>query len=191
MKKTLILCLATFLLATFLCACGAQTPSQKEQTTTTYKVEVDGETYYVDSQEEVDRIIYEHTTGLIDQAFENFPSDSPVYDEPMLEITAGGYEGFSYGYHDFYFKVKNISSVAVNTITININILDKDGDIADTTHPQEPATLEPGQAIYIEALNDGSRGAVAAVVDSYSLYDAQDNYCKGSIHDSPIVEFKS
>lgn len=60
MKKTLFFCLVIVLLAAFLCACGSRPSPQKGQTTTTYSVEIDGKTYYADSEEEIDQIIQNH-----------------------------------------------------------------------------------------------------------------------------------
>jgi len=185
MKKTLIFCLVGLMIVS-LCACGSQK-------VTTYSVEIDGKTYHAESKEEIDQIIREHTVadwgekldGLSDKA-----SNDSRNNKNVIEVVDGGYDGFSYGYHHFYFKVRNISRDDINTVRININILDDNGDIVNTTHPQEQATLKPGQSICIEALAEDSRGAVAVVVDSYSLYDAQDNYYTGTIDNSPIVKFE-
>ena len=160
----------------------------------TYEVEIDGEVYYADSQEEIDEIINEHIYGDIDSVFDSADSngyiDTDETGKPMIEVESGKYLGVSSGgYTEFYFKVRNVSDVAVHTISINIDILDEYGDIIDTTHPQEPSTLQPGQALIIDALTKNDRGGVSAIVSSYSLYTIDGEYARGRITESAKVEF--
>lgn len=70
------------------------------------------------------------------------------------------------------FTIKNNTSGDINTITLNINILDENGDIISTTHPQESSVVSPNQSITLEALAE--KGAYAFQVYGYSYYEGSD-----------------
>lgn len=79
-------------------------------------------------------------------------------------------------YYYLDFTVRNDVDVTIKIVTINVTFLDKDGNIINTTHPQESARLRPGQSEVIEALCDVTLNPVECYVDSISYYDGEDNY---------------
>lgn len=156
-----------------------------------YSVEINGQTYYANTREEIDEIIRQNTMQEIEDLL-GFISDGNAYEaeSPMIEIASGGFDEISGDYFKFYFKVRNISDIPIKTVTINVDVLDEFGDIVDTTHPQEPATIEPGQALVFDCITKNERGAVEATVSSYSLYTVDtDDYYSGRIDEAPIVKF--
>lgn len=192
MKKSFSLLLA-LVLCLSLCACSNK-DDKIISTEKTYQVEIDGQVYYADSQEEIDAIINEHIYGDINAILDSGTSDGYIDTDKtgstMIEVESGKYLGISSGnYIEFYFKIRNVSDVPVHTISINIDILDEYGDIVDTTYPQEPSTLQPGQALNIDGIIKNDRGGVAAIVSSYSLYTMDGEYAKGRIDESAKVEF--
>lgn len=106
-----------------------------------------------------------------------------------IQVTDAKYNGFNNGYHHFSFTVKNCTGKEINTVTIDINLLNSDEDIVDTTHPQEGSRLKDGQSITIDALNNNPE-AHSAVVDGYS-YICNDNYVSGYVDNSLKIVFKS
>lgn len=198
MKKQFAVFLCILLLAMFAGCSNSKEDSKTNDdtvvTSKTYEVEIDGQTYCADSQEEIDAIINEHIYGDLDAIFDSDNSsgyiDTDQTGKPMIEVESGKYLGISSGdYTEFYFKVRNTSDIAVHTISINIDILDENGDIVDTTHPQKPSILQPGQAIIIDAIVKNDRGGVSAIVSSYSLYTIDGDYAQGRISNSAKVEF--
>lgn len=161
-----------------------------------YPVEINGQTYYVESQDEINKIIQQQTQEDIHNEIASISNGNAYTAEsPMIEIVSGDFSNDSFGgYSSYYFKVRNISDVPICFTTINIDILDEYGDIVDTTHPQEPSTIQSGQAIRIDFLISPTvkeQGAVAATVSSYSLETIDSNdYYSGRIYDAPTINFK-
>lgn len=192
MKKKIVLLVALMLCFLFS-ACG----NEDNTTNTTdkkYQVEIDGQKYYADTQEEIDKIINNHVYDDIDEILDFDSSveyiDADKIGKTMISIESGEYLGVtSGGYTEFYFKVRNVSDVPIHTVTISIDVLDEYGDIVYTTHPQESSTLKPGQAINIDGRVENDRDGVAAIVSSYSLMTMDGAYVEGRINNSAKVEF--
>lgn len=192
MKKMIAL-LLTFVLCLSLCACSDKS-NAVVTTEKTYTVEIDGQVYHANSQEEIDKIINDHIYGDLNAILDSGNSDGYIDTDKtgkaMIDVESGKYLGITSGdFTEFYFKVRNVSDVAVHTIGIDIDILDESGDIVDTTHPQEASTLQPGQALVIDAIIKNDRGGVAAIVSSYSLYTIDGEYAHGRVDNSAKVEF--
>lgn len=107
-----------------------------------------------------------------------------------IKVVDASYNGIENDYHNFSFTVMNNTDKVIHTITININIMDKDRNIISTTHPQESSRLNPGKNITIEALAEKELNAYYAVVDGYSYYCGED-YVNGYVNESLEVAFDS
>lgn len=106
-----------------------------------------------------------------------------------LEITDAHYDGLDeYYYHCFSFTVKNCTDEVINTVSIDINFLDENGNIVGTSYPQESSRLQPEQTMVMDCLCEEALGAYSAVVDGYSYY-CGDDFFTGYIDDSPVINF--
>lgn len=112
-----------------------------------------------------------------------------VYADNDITVTKGTYKGISYNttYKEFSFTVKNNTSETINTLTLDINFLDSDGNIIGSTHPQESTRVKPDQGITISALTDSADGAASCVVEGYSFY-CNDEYISGYVDDAPVLD---
>ena len=112
-----------------------------------------------------------------------------VYADNDITVTKGTYKGMSYNttYKEFSFTVKNNTSETINTLTLDINFLDSDGNIIGSTHPQESTRVKPDQGITISALTDSADGAASCVVEGYSFY-CNDEYISGYVDDAPVLD---
>ena len=106
---------------------------------------------------------------------------------PMISVEAGEYEGVTYGYAHFSFVAKNISDKAINTLTLNIELLDKDGNIILNTYPQKSSRVSPGQSITFEGLYAENANVSSIRVGGYSCYDDSDNYLKGFLDEGFVI----
>lgn len=107
-----------------------------------------------------------------------------------IEITETNYDGCDNSYHCFSFTVKNCTESVINSVGLNVNLLNESGDIVGTTYPQEPSRLQSGQSIVIDCLCEETLGACCAVVDGYSYY-CDDEYFEGYVENAPVIEFSS
>lgn len=191
MKRVAVILLGCILITTLL---GCSNTSKDTETAYMYMVEIDGQTYYAESQEEIDSIIDEVIYGDLNDILSNAGDfiDTDETGKPLIEIESGTYLGVTSGdFSEYYFKVRNISDEPVHTITIDVDILDEFGDIVDSTHPQESSTLQPGQALNIDCITANDRGGIAAIVSSYSLKTIDGDFVTGRITQSPKVEFNT
>lgn len=92
--------------------------------------------------------------------------------EAILLIKQEQIDDSSSKYITANFTVQNNTDIDINTLTININILDQEGNIISTTHPQEGSVVSPGQNITIEALVEV--GAYALQLDGYSYFEGSE-----------------
>ena len=93
-------------------------------------------------------------------------------------------------YWKIRFKVRNISSEPINTVSLIINKLDEQGDILSTTYPQNPNVIEPGQAIWFECLVNVDEKADSVQVAGFNCYQGdKTSGNKGSFIDG-ILEGK-
>lgn len=84
-----------------------------------------------------------------------------------------------YGYTFAYFQVKNCTDKTINTISLNTNFLDEDGNIVSNSYPQKEATVKPGQSIVMEAMVETGE-ATSVVADVYSYFDENQQFYEGT-----------
>lgn len=80
--------------------------------------------------------------------------------------------------HLWAYIVNNCSTGTINTITLDINLLDRDENIVATIHLQETSRLKPGKNITIDSWYKPEENVYSAVVEgySYNLGENKDKY---------------
>lgn len=148
-----------------------------------YSASINGEMCYADSLEEISSLIEENSIVELGADEINY-----VEVDDLIEIVSGGFEGSDCGYANFSFKATNLTSFAIDCVTLNICLLDESGNIVESTYPQEQVVVDPGQSLVVDALVDEAVGAYSAKVTGYSFEAASgDIYVTGSVGESPEV----
>lgn len=96
-----------------------------------------------------------------------------------------------YGFSFADFTVKNISGEDINTLTLNIKVLDENKTVINTTHPQEGVVIADGESIVFEAMAEA--GAYSMKLDGYSYYtgtDTNGEFVQGHFSDTVEVLLK-
>ena len=91
-------------------------------------------------------------------------------DEPSIIVKDLKYDGESDGYKTFSATVTNNTDKTINTVAVNMVLLNSNGNICGETYPQIENRVEPGQSLKIEGLTDNSE-AQAFTVDGFSYYE--------------------
>lgn len=185
-KKFLLVCAAACL-AFAMAGCSStgveSGKGDSEEAEARYSVSINGETYRADSVEGISALIKENSLVELSADEVNY-----VEADDLVEVVSAEFEGSDYGFANFSFKAKNASSFAVDCLTLDVCLLDENGDIVDATYPQEQVVVEPGQSIVVDALVDESAGACAAKVTGYSFWNSDGTiYVTGSVSESPEV----
>lgn len=107
-----------------------------------------------------------------------------------IQIIDSYYDGIDYNYHKFSFTAKNNTNEEINTLTLAINLLDKNGNIVSTTYPQNSTRLKPGQSIIMDASAKTNSDVCSAVVERYSYY-YNDEFITEYVEESPEITFHS
>lgn len=89
------------------------------------------------------------------------------------------------GFYSVSFKVRNLTSQSIHSISINMSFLDENGDIIAHSYPQVPDVVQPGQAVNIEGTADASNEIKYVSVTGVS-YDGADKQQYEVIFDSEI-----
>lgn len=100
-------------------------------------------------------------------------ADVSLGGESVLSIEGLSYDGQESGFKDFSAIIKNNGNETINTLTVNFIVLDSEGNICETTYPQIPNRIDPGQTVKMEALTD-NENAVYFSVDGFSYYVGDD-----------------
>ena len=143
--KNKILLFVCVLNVMFLMACGSETNLQTETSETTNKID-----------------------EIQDETSEQ---DSSIVELSQVEV--GDVEESGYRY--YYIYVKNLSDEPVNTVSISVSYLDEKGNIVDSSYPQMPVRVLPGQIIAVDGLVEEGT-AHSMTVDSYSCYTESEEY---------------
>lgn len=93
-----------------------------------------------------------------------------------LSVNNCEYKAGNGAYDYVVFTIQNNSETILHTITINIFFLDSEDNIINSTYPQTPNRLRPGQSTKIEAIYAKDPKLTYVYVDSFSYYDEKDNY---------------
>lgn len=97
-----------------------------------------------------------------------------------LKVIAAEVDSIEYGWCNFHFVIENCSDESIHTVSLNISLLDDNGNIVSTTYPQIPSTIKPGQSAAIDTCIEEGK-AYSAVVDGYSYYNGNNEYISGQI----------
>lgn len=111
-----------------------------------------------------------------------------MYDS-NLEYVSSGVESPWDGYIESKFVIKNNTKDTINTISLVINELDKDGNIVDVTSPQEPTKVKAGQTITMRGTHKEGEVSSAELV-SFSYYDSKGEYIEGDFPEGITVNMK-
>lgn len=115
------------------------------------------------------------------------PAQSTQSSSPLISIEAGEYEGISYGHAHFSFVAKNISNKAINTVTLFIDLIDKDGNIISNTYPQKSSRIAPGQSITFTGLYSENYDVASIRVGKYSCYDDDNEYTSEYLDEGFVI----
>lgn len=186
-RKKLLLACAAACLAFAVAGCsstGADSDKgDSAEDEARYPVSINGEVYRTDSVEGISALIEENSLVELSADEANY-----VEADDLVEVVSGEFEGSGYGFANFSFKAKNASSFAVDCLTLDVCLLDENGNIVDTTYPQEQVVVEPGQSIVVDALVDEGAGARVAKVTGYSFWNSDGTiFVTGSVSESPEV----
>ena len=163
MKKIIAILLVSLVLFTAGCSSGV---SQEK-----YDSLVEDYEDSLAQIEQLEKQVKELKSAKNDASDPSDKKDSDGDENPILLVDQQA-TGTQYGYSHASFTVKNNSNQKIHTLTLNIKILDKNGVILSTTHPQDSAMLNPGESIIIDALT--KEGAHAMKLDGYSFYTGTD-----------------
>lgn len=107
------------------------------------------------------------TVGGLD--LEPSPSASAKEEKFELELVGQDVISRDYGYVKVGFKVKNNSTEQISLPSINVNMLDANGDIVNTTSAMKVNLLDPGQSAILEATME-ENPSVASVKAGQTIY---------------------
>lgn len=93
------------------------------------------------------------------------------------------------GYIESKFVIKNNTNDTINTISLVINELDKEGNILNVTSPQEPTKVKSGQTIAIKGTHEEGETSKVELI-SYSYYDSKGDYIEEDFPEGIIVNMK-
>lgn len=112
------------------------------------------------------------TTDIIDEIQdETSKQDSSILELSYVEV-GDVEEGV---FRNYYIYVKNLSDEPVNTVSISVSYLDESGNIVDSSYPQVPVRVLPGQTLAVDGLAEEGT-AHSMTVDSYSCYTESGEY---------------
>lgn len=74
------------------------------------------------------------------------------------------------GYWKIGFKIKNNSNESMSTPTISVDLLDKNGDILDSTMGVGSAFIEPGQSATLKCIIEENSNIVSVKVSQGTYY---------------------
>lgn len=92
-----------------------------------------------------------------------------------IELIEQKVEKHEYGFWTTSFKVKNNTDSPINTLTLTVQELDNNGDIVNTTSPQEGTVIvKPGQSITMEGIHADDKGIKTVKVVGFDYVEGED-----------------
>ena len=88
------------------------------------------------------------------------------------------------GYRFYDVILKNNTGQIVHTVSVNVQYLDDDNNLVDSSYPQVQARVQPGQTIAIEGLIEEGTAA-AMTVDQCSYFTLDGNYVEEIFQEIP------
>lgn len=119
---------------------------------------------------------------------EGIKENSKTHDS-KLEYVSSEVEPPEGGYVKSKFVVKNNTKDTINTISLVINELDKEGNIGNVTYPQEPTKVKPGQTITIEGIHEEGKVSSVELV-SFDYYNSNEEFIEGDFPEGILVKVK-
>lgn len=89
------------------------------------------------------------------------------------------------GFREYDVILKNNSNQTINTVSVNVQYLDDNGDIVETSYPQVPVRVQHGQSIAIEGVLEEKDNIVAMTADYCSFYTENGEYVESSFENIP------
>ena len=191
MKKAIALCSAVIYLCATLVGCAGSGPAENKnesanaatiesviQTTETKSSDTqdsDNETTQAAGEESDDNPSMDHST-----------SDSLQSEEQPVVLAGYRVHEVEEGWIYFDVIVQNVTESVINNVSVNTNVLDKDGGIVDVAYAGETVRVLPGQMIYLEGLTEADKGSVITA-DSFSFLDSSNNMYTGNFKDPETI----
>ena len=147
-----------------------------------YSIEIDGQEYHAETEDELNALLLQSLFGNNYTSPENVPENDVKINSNPIVIVDQKATGTSYGYSNGAFTVKNVSGGNINTLTLNIKILDENQVVIATTHPQQGVVISDGESIVFDAGVNAEKGAYSMKLDGYSFFTGTDHngeYIKG------------
>lgn len=91
----------------------------------------------------------------------------------------------SEGFREYDVILKNNSNQTINTVTANVQYLDGNGDIVETSYPQVPVRVQQGQSIVINGIVEEKANIASMTVDYCSYYTESGEYVESSFESIP------
>lgn len=89
------------------------------------------------------------------------------------------------GFREYDVILKNNSNQTINTVSVNVQYLDENGNIVETSYPQVPVRVQHGQSIAIEGVLEEKDNIVAMTADYCSFYTENGEYVESSFESIP------
>lgn len=84
------------------------------------------------------------------------------------------------GFRFYDVIIKNSSTQTINRISVHVQYLDENGDIVETSYPQEPVRVQQGQSIAINGILEEKDNITSMTVDCCSFYTESGEYVECS-----------
>lgn len=89
------------------------------------------------------------------------------------------------GFREYDIILKNNSNQTINTVSVNVQYLDANGDIVETSYPQVPVRVQQGQSISINDVIEEKANIASMTVDYCSYYTESGEYVESSFESIP------
>ena len=94
------------------------------------------------------------------------------------------YDAFG-GFRTYDIILKNDSNQTINTVSVNVQYLEENGDVVETSYPQVPVRVQQGQSIAINGVVEEKDNITSMTVDYCSFYTESGEYVKSSFESIP------
>lgn len=89
------------------------------------------------------------------------------------------------GFREYDVIFKNDSNQIINTVSVNVQYLDENGDIVETSYPQVPVRVQHGQSVTIEGVLEEKDTIASMTVDYCSFYTENGEYVESFFESIP------
>lgn len=89
------------------------------------------------------------------------------------------------GFREYDVILKNSSDQIINTVSVNVQYLDENGDIVETSYPQVSVRVQEGQSVAINGIIEEKDTIASMTVDYCSYYTESGEYVESSFENIP------